>query len=70
MNLPNAPAKYDPEDQTRTRTAITQEDTNNLKRNADFELAPGARVLIRSPDGTRWKIVVDNAGLLSTVAAP
>lgn len=69
MNLPNAPEKYSREDQSRFRTEVAQEDKHNLKRNADVELAPRARILIRSPNGTRFKITVDNAGVLSAVAA-
>lgn len=70
MKLPGPPEKYSRNDEARTRVVIEQEDRHNLKRNADVELVPGARYLIRSPDGTRWKLAVDNAGVLTAVAAP
>jgi hypothetical protein len=32
------------------------------------ELPPQPRVILRSPDGARWALTVDNAGVLTTVA--
>lgn len=43
---------------------------NAILVNADFEISTGGKgIIIKSPDSTRYKIVVDNAGVLSTVAA-
>lgn len=48
---------------------LIAEDEKNWKRGRDIELARGERLILRSPDGTRYALVVDNAGALSTVAA-
>ncbi len=42
-------------------------DSQNRKTNQDIEMA-GNRIILTSPNGTRYALVVDNAGTLSTVA--
>jgi hypothetical protein len=68
MQLPRPSPSYDPQDQARTRSLITEADKQNLKRNADLDLS-GQRLILKSPDGSKWQIVVDNAGTLSTTPA-
>lgn len=41
-------------------------DGNNFKKNQDLEIGQN-RVILMSPNGTRYALVVDNAGVLSTV---
>lgn len=41
-------------------------DSNNYKRNQDLEIGEN-RIILMSPNGTRYALVVDNAGLLSTM---
>ncbi len=41
-------------------------DGNNLKKNQDLEIGQN-RIILMSPNGTRYALVVDNAGVLSTV---
>lgn len=48
---------------------IIAEDERNFKKGRDVELARGERLILRSPDGTRYVVTVDNAGALSTTAA-
>jgi hypothetical protein len=43
-------------------------DDENLKKSRDVELQPGVRFILRSPNGTRYSVLVDNAGVISTVA--
>ena len=43
-------------------------DNNNFKKNQDLEIGQN-RIILMSPNGTRYAIVVDNAGVLSTVVA-
>jgi hypothetical protein len=47
---------------------LIAEDEKNYKRDRDIELVRN-RIILRSPNGTRYALVVDNAGALSTVAA-
>jgi hypothetical protein len=62
---------WDPEniklDFARRDAEFTREDGRNLKRDQDIELQPGARLILRSLNGKRWAVLVDNAGVLSTV---
>lgn len=41
-------------------------DGNNFKKNQDLEIGQN-RIILMSPNGTRYAIVVNNAGTLSTV---
>lgn len=66
--LPTAPAQYSAEDQRRLRGEIDRQDKQNLKRGRDIELA-SERLIIRSPNGTRYALTVSNAGVLSATAA-
>lgn len=61
------PPKYDPTDQALLRQSIESADRANLKRNQDIEMG-AARIILTSPDGTRYAITVDNSGVLSTTA--
>ena len=42
-------------------------DRENHKRGRDIEVEPG-RLILTSPDGTRWNITVDNAGSISATS--
>lgn len=66
MNLAAAPAAYDRADQARVRQALQTADAENFKKRRDVELANGERLILESPDGSRWGVQVDNAGALST----
>ena len=61
MNLPRPPERYDMEDQAQLRSIIVAEDKRNLKK-----LAP---VLLRSPNGTIYKLSVADDGTLSAIVA-
>ena len=67
MNLPSAPAQYSAEDQRRLRSDLEREDRQNLKRGRDIELSD-ERLIIRSPNGSRFALAVSNAGVLSATA--
>lgn len=45
---------------------LEREDSKNVKKNQNIEMANN-QLIITSPDGTRFALVVDNAGVLSTV---
>ncbi len=67
MNLPTPPASYDRTAMVQTNLAIEQADYMNHKKNQDIEVGDG-RVIIKSPNGSRYEILVDNSGNLSTNA--
>lgn len=47
---------------------IIAEDERNFKKGRDVELARGERLILRSPNGSRWVIAVDNTGTLGATA--
>lgn len=67
MILPRSPATYSPRDQNDIRATLEREDQQNLKRGTDIEIG-AASLILTSPDGERWAVVVDNAGALSATA--
>jgi len=47
---------------------LESEDLRNYKTNKDIEVGAN-RIILTSPNGTRYALAVSNAGVLSTVAA-
>lgn len=68
MILPEPPDRYDQKAQRVAKSIIEQSDLENQKRGRDIEVAP-ARIILTSPNGTRYYITVTNAGVLGTTAA-
>jgi len=73
MNLPKPGPSYDAQNEAAARAAMEREDANNQKRLADVELngdsaISGRRLILKSPNGTRYRVLVSDAGALSTVA--
>lgn len=69
MSLPRAKPAYDQDDENRTRQAIDDGFAKSYRRGQSIELFPNTSVVMRSPDGTRWKLAISNAGALSAVLA-
>lgn len=71
MKLPNPPPQYDPRFEGRRNFMLEQADMLNRKINQDVDTGGQAstKLYIYSPNGSRWYISVDNAGVLSAVAA-
>lgn len=65
LRLPVPTPGYDPVREAEKNKLIEQADQVNHKRTADLEIVTPQRLILRSPDGTRWKITVDNSGTLS-----
>jgi hypothetical protein len=65
MRLPDPPPKYDQEHQSDVQVRLESEDRANHKRGRDIEVSP-ARLILTSPNGTRYAVAVDNAGAIST----
>lgn len=68
MKLPVPPAVYDASRETAKNNLLERADLQNRKLNSDVEIAGSERLILSSPDGTRWKITVSNAGALSATA--
>ena len=67
MNLPQPPSAYDQNDQAQTRAALEQADAQNVKAGNTIEVAKG-KLILTSPNGTRYNITVSNAGALVVTA--
>ena len=67
MNLSRATPDYSQQDQDRLRTDLEVADLENFKRGRDLEIGAG-RIILTSPNGTRWVLTVSNAGALSAVS--
>lgn len=67
MKLPAPSNAYSRADQQEVRRQVELEDQQNHKRNRDVELGVG-RLILTSPNGTRYAITVSNAGVISAVA--
>ena len=67
MNLPSPTPQYSEKDQAQTRNILELEDKNNHKRNRDVEIGQ-SRLILTSSNGTRYKITVDNSGVISATA--
>ena len=68
MSLVRAPLDYSREDQDRLRTTLDAQDAANRKKAQDLEIAGSERLILASPNGSRWSVVVSNGGALSAVA--
>jgi hypothetical protein len=67
MILPSAPREWSARFQAELQRAIAEADRYNLKQNQRIELVEGGtELVITSPDGTKWKLSVDNTGTIST----
>lgn len=68
MTLGRPPQKYDPAYESERNRSIERADSLSLKRDSDVYLVNGIRLILQSPDGTRYALTVDNAGVLGTEA--
>jgi hypothetical protein len=67
VRLPRPPLSYDERDQTEVRLLIERADDGNHKRLEDIEVG-AARLILKSPNGTRYSITVNNSGAISAAA--
>ena len=68
MSLVRAPMAYTREDQDRLRTTLDTQDAANRKLGQNVEIAGEEKLILSSPNGSRFEVVVSNAGALSAVA--
>jgi hypothetical protein len=62
MTLPVAGAAYDAGNERSARAAIERELARRIVKGQDIELASGERLILRSPNGSRWSLGVTDAG--------
>ena len=67
MNLPAPTPGYSPANEAAVRRALEQEDRRNRKIGADVEMGR-EKLVLKSPDGSRWAITVSNAGVVGATA--
>jgi len=67
MILPEAQRNYDSVQENQRNNLIEQADNLNRKKNQDIELR-GERLILQSPDGTRFSITVANNGTISATS--
>lgn len=69
LKLPKAENRYDKNNEQTTRQMLEAEDLKNLKVGFDIDLGSGAvGLILRSPDGTRWRLGIGNTGALVTTS--
>lgn len=67
MRLPSPPPNYQASYQSALSVQIEQADDLNHKKLQDIEVGE-ARLILRSPNGSRFSVTVDNSGNLSATA--
>lgn len=67
MILPEPPEQYSARSERERNLTLQQADLINRKVNTDVEIS-GERLILTSPDGTRWNITVSNAGAISATS--
>ena len=68
MKLPSPPLQYDPTYEGEKNRILEQSDFQNIKRLVDVEVVSPQRLILRSPNGAQWKLVVSNLGVLTATA--
>lgn len=67
MKVPNPPQTYTPTAEAQRNFLLESADRQNRKINTDVEIG-SSKLILTSPNGTRYSVVVSNAGALSATA--
>jgi|TARA_R110000824_G_scaffold168569_2_gene345524 hypothetical protein len=68
LRLPEPQSGYDRQAEIFNNVAMEEADRSNFKHFEDVDLANNERLILVSPDGTRYSVTVTNAGVLGTTA--
>jgi hypothetical protein len=68
MRLSRPNVEYDIVSETNRNFSLEQADRANFKKFEDIDLANNERLILVSPNGTRYSVTVDNSGNLGTTA--
>jgi hypothetical protein len=67
MRLPLPSQEYRSSIIQQTNNVLELEDNKNFKKDTDMNINDG-RLILKSPNGTRYQVTVDNSGNLGTTA--
>lgn len=67
MRLPNVPLTYSPNTERERNRTLELADVQNRKVRQDVEIGPN-KLILTSPDGTRFNITVANDGTISATS--
>lgn len=70
LTLPDPPERYSSDTFRIWKRECEEALTNVLRSNEHVDLAQGSSVFLRSPNGSRFAVTVDNAGNLTATPAP
>lgn len=70
LDLPNPPDRYTPATERARNDALIRADRENRKHRRDLTIERPERLILYSPNGTKYQVVVDDAGVLGTTAVP
>jgi hypothetical protein len=70
MRLQPAASQYSTTDQNLMRETIGREDDRNMKTDKDMIIPNNIRIVLTSPNGTKYALSASNAGALTLVAYP
>lgn len=68
MKLPVASATYDQSRENLRNQMLEIADRMNVKRSETIEVRDPQLLVLVSPNGTKWKITVSNAGAITATA--
>lgn len=69
MPLGDMPERYDRSRIQQVISTINRELGKRQVAGVDYEVGPGAKVILTAPNGSRWALTVSNAGALVVTAA-
>lgn len=67
MNLPPPRPVYDVNNEAQARRLIAEADDENQKKRGDVVIRSN-RLILTSPDGTRWSATISDVGVLTWTA--
>ncbi len=67
MRLPDATVEYSQQQEQQKNLLLEQADTLNVKKFQDIEIGD-AKLVLKSPNGSRFSITVDNSGNLAATS--
>ena len=67
MKLPNPAGAYNPRMEVERNRQLEAADAQNRKQGRDVDVGSN-KLILKSPDGTRWQISVNDSGTITATA--
>jgi len=67
LKMPAPLAQWSVPFQARVNQTLEANDITNRKKGTDVEIEAGVRLILRSPDGTKYQVSVTDAGVIESV---